>query len=370
VTPRENFRILVDGGTPRWIPFTLDVGASAGFTDAIQARFVCETGASDPAEHFDYDLRTVSLERRRGDGGACAPGAADLPPGTTFDEWGIGHWAGGASDTYERMFPPLAGELDAARIRDLAEPVIEPGDTAARVAAFQARGYPVAGYAGSIYEWSWWLRGMEQFLVDLLERPDLAEALVAKVAGFTTRLALASARAGIDQLCFYDDAGSQAGMQISPPLWRSLIKPAWKSVLDAVRREHPEARFFLHSCGDITPVVADVAEIGFHVLHPVQPECMDALLLKKRFGDRIVLCATLGAQRTLARGTPAEVAAETGRLIDTLGADRRCLVCPSNRIQPETPWENVLAFERAAREHCGCRGQGGEETGADRLGRR
>ena len=73
--------------------------------------------------------------------------------------------------------------------------------------------------------------------------------------------------------------------------------------------------------------------------------------IKERFGDRIVPCATLGAQRTLARGTPDEVAAETTRLLDTLGADRRCLVCPSNRIQPETPWENVLAFERAAREH-------------------
>ena len=354
MTPRENFRLLVDGGTPRWVPFTLDVGASAGFTDAIHARFVRETGASDPAEHFDYDLRTASLERRRGRAGGAARRvgpAAELPPGTTFDEWGIGHWAGGAEDTYERMFPPLTGELDEARIRDLPEPMIVAGDTAARVAAFHERGYPVAGYAGSIYEWSWWLRGMEQFLVDLLERPDLAEALVAKVAGFTTRLALASADAGIDLLCFYDDAGSQAGMQISPPLWRSLIKPAWKSVLDEVRRQYPRACFFLHSCGDITPVVADVAEIGFHVLHPVQPECMDAPAIKQRLGDRIVLCATLGAQRTLARGTPEEVEAETTRVIDALGADRRCLVCPSNRIQPETPWENVLAFERAAREH-------------------
>jgi len=102
-------------------------------------------------------------------------------------------------------------------------------------------------------------------------------------------------------------------------------------VLDAVRQKYPSVRFFLHICGDITPVGADVAEIGSR--------------------DRIVLCATLGAQRTLARGTPEEVAAETTHLLDTLGSDRRCLVCPSNRIQPETPWENVLAFERATRAH-------------------
>ena len=202
--------------------------------------------------------------------------AADLPPGTTFDEWGIGHWAGGAEDTYERMFPPLTGELDEARIRDLAEPTIVAGDTAARVAAFHERGYPVAGYAGSIYEWSWWLRGMEQFLVDLLERPDLAEALVAKVAGFTTRLALASAGAGIDLLCFYDDAGSRRACRSPRRCGGRSSSPrgnrCWTRCGGSIR----EACFFLHSCGDITPVVADVAEIGFHVLHPVQPECMDA----------------------------------------------------------------------------------------------
>jgi hypothetical protein len=89
----------------------------------------------------------------------------------------------------------------------------------------------------------------------------------------------------------------------------------------------------------------------FHVLHPVRPERMDAAAIKQQFGDRIVLCATLGAQRTLARGTPDEVAAETTRLLDTLGADRRFQVCPSNWIQLETPWKNVLTFERAARAY-------------------
>ena len=46
------------------------------------------------------------------------------------------------------------------------------------------------------------------------------------------KLALATAEAGIDVLSFYDDAGSQYGMQVSPELWRAFIKPAWKAVLD------------------------------------------------------------------------------------------------------------------------------------------
>jgi uroporphyrinogen decarboxylase len=350
MTPRENLSLLVSGKTPRWIPFTLDVGSEKGFTDAVNRRFTAETGQSDAAEYFDYDLRTVSLPRRFGGGDPRAL-HAEVPAGTMFDEWGIGHWAGGLEDTYERMYPPLAALSEARQVKDHPEPAVDSAGAEEAVRGYHARGYPVVGYAGSIYEWSWWLRGMERFMMDLLDAPALAEAIVAKVAGFTTRLALATARAGIDVLAFFDDAGSQNGMQISPSLWRSLIKPAWKGVLDTVRREHPQAVFFLHSCGDIAEIVPDIVELGFHILHPVQPECMKPWEVKERWGGRIALCATLGAQRSLSRGTAEEVRTETLRLMDELGQDRRCIICPSNRIQPETPWENVLAFASAARNH-------------------
>jgi uroporphyrinogen decarboxylase len=83
-------------------------------------------------------------------------------------------------------------------------------------------------------------------------------------------------------------------LQISPSLWRSLIKPAWKSVLGEDRRQSPHAVFFLHSCGDFGEIVPDVVDLGFHILHPVQPECMNPAAVKKDWGGRIALCATLG----------------------------------------------------------------------------
>jgi uroporphyrinogen decarboxylase len=350
MTPRENFSLLVSGGVPEWIPFTMDIGGVEGFTSAIQRRFVAETGAADPAEYFDYDLRLASIARRFG-GGDPRRWHPEAPPDTQFDEWGIGHWAGGAEDTYEHMYPPFAGFTEPAEVEKYPEPSLDPTGVPEKVRAFHERGYPVIGYAGSIYEWSWWLRGMEQFMVDLLESPVLAGAIVEKVAGFTTRLALETARAGIDVLAFYDDAGSQWGMQISPAVWRAVIKPAWKSVLGTVRAHFPNAAFFLHSCGNITDILPDIVELGFHVLHPIQPECMDAAGVKGTWGGRIVACASLGAQHTLSRATPEEVRTETTRLMDSLGADRRCLLCPSNRVQPETPWENVLAFSSVARSH-------------------
>ncbi|MFB0547174.1 MAG: uroporphyrinogen decarboxylase family protein, partial [Anaerolineae bacterium] len=346
----ENFKTILRGESPQWIPFTLDVGAIPGFTESVQRRFEEKTGECDPAEFFDFDFRIISVALRYG-GQDPRKYHDDIPADTKFDEWGIGHWAGGAKDTYEKMFPPIARTLTVNEVRALPEPVIDSAGVAERVRNYHERGYPVVGYTGSIYEWSWWLRGMERFMIDLLLAPDLAQAIIEKATAFTKNLALESAKLGIDVLAFYDDAGMQTGMQISPALWRQLVKPAWQEVLITVREKYPNTAFFLHSCGNIRPIVPDIIELGFDILHPVQPECMDPVKLKKEFGDRILLCGTLGAQQTFPFGTAEEVKLEIMRLMDTLGQDRRCILCPSNRIQPETPWENIMAFVQTARSY-------------------
>lgn len=344
--PIENFRRLFDQSGPAWIPFTLDVGAMPGMSVPVLRRFREATGAEDPLDHFGCDTRPFSL---RAAFGGADPAAlhGELPAGTTFDEWGVGHWAGGLEGTLDRMFAPLARATTTAEVDALPEPEILPADTAP-VEAFHAAGFAVLGYGGSIYEWSWWIRGMERFMVDLAEDRGMAEAIVRKVESYTTRLAVASARQGIDVICFYDDAGTQRGMQISPRAWQRFVKPAWQRVLAAARAVNPQARFFLHSCGRIDAIVGDVAEAGFDMLHPVQPECMDFEEVYRQWGRRIVPCATISAQRILPFGTPEDVRAEVRRLA-AIAADRRTMIMPSNVIQPETPWENVLALADEAR---------------------
>jgi uroporphyrinogen decarboxylase len=342
----SNLRELLDGRSPAWIPFSVDIGAIPGLTEPVLRELQRRTGATDAAEFFKTDYRLHSLKARFG-GGDPASLHAGTPPDTTFDEWGVGHWAGGTEGTLDKMFPPLAAAASVSDVETLPSPVIEAGDAAA-VQAFHAAGYPVFGYAGSIYEWSWWLRGMEQFLMDLLAEPQLAEAVIRKVEEHTTRLALATAAAGVDVLCFYDDAGTQHGMQIAPALWRRHVKPAWRRLIETVRRRAPDARFFFHCCGKIDPIVPDLIEAGFDILHPLQPECMEFEAHYRASGRRAVLCATLSAQRVFPFGTPDDVLREVRRLA-AIAADRRTLLLPSNRIQPETPWENLVAFVEEAR---------------------
>jgi len=344
----ENLQMLLEGKKPEWRPFTLDVGGVPGFTEPIMRRFTEETTHHDPAEFFDYDFRTFSLSPRFG-GDDPSLLHKGVEPGTTFDEWGIGHWAGGKEGTYEKMYSPLADVSSVKEVEKLPTPIIDKNADVCGVAEYKKRGYPVFGYAGSIYEWSWWLRGMQNLMMDLVAQPALAEAIIRKVCGYTKQLALASAQAGIDVLCFYDDAGMQTGMQISPDLWRKFVKPAWADVLEAIGSKFPKARFFLHSCGNIREIVGDIVELGFDILHPVQPECMDPAEVKSQFGKDIVICTTISAQKVFPFGTEECVRREVRRLKETCGKDNRCILCPSNMIQPETPWQNIIAFAKEAR---------------------
>ena len=345
--PIDNMRSLLEGGAGAWIPFSLDVGAISGFSPPVERTFRRTTGADDPADYFDADVRLFSLRSAFG-GDDPALLHRSVEPGTTFDEWGIGHRAADVEGTVDRTYPPLARAASLRDVEALPSPVIEANVDGSAVEAYHAAGYPVFGYAGSIYEWSWWIRGMEDFLVDLVSRPLMAEALIDKVADYTTRLAVATARCGVDVLCMYDDAGMQHGMQISPGLWRQYVKPAWQRVIEAVRAEVGGVKLFLHCCGKIDEIVPDIVELGFDVLHPVQPECMDFEDTYRRYGSEILLAATISSQKVFPFGSAADVRREVRRLAKIASGDRRAILMPSNVIQPETPWENVVAFAEEA----------------------
>jgi uroporphyrinogen decarboxylase len=339
MTALENFTLLISGKPAKWIPYTLNIGSEDGFTPALQKRFQEETGRADASEYFDFDLRTASVSRRP------IPGAS-----AGADEWGVHSWACGVEGLPESTSAPLASATDVKEIRDYPEPKLDAKAAGEAARGYRERGYPTIGFTGSIFVRACLLRGMEKFKEDLEKRPEMAAAVVEKVAGFTRRLALETAAAGVDILSFFDDAGTPRGMRISPSQWRSYIKPAWASVLQEVRRRHPGAVFFFHSCGNISEILPDIVELGFQILHPVPAE-LNPVAVKKQWGGKIVICATIGSQSTLSRATAEFVRRETSRIMDELGADRRCILCPSARILPETPFDNVLAFSAAARNH-------------------
>ena len=210
-------------------------------------------------------------------------------------------------------------------------------------------------FVGGSFETPWYMRGMSRFLMDLVECPDIAEAISARATEFYKQRALRAieaAKGKIDMVYSGGDIGTQRGMMLAPDLWRTRIKP-YSSQLIRTFKDMGIMTMY-HSCGSIVPVIDDLIEMGLDILDPIQPlaEGMDPVSLKKRFGDRLVFHGGIDEQHLLPHGTAEDVRAEVLRLMAELGGDGAYIVCPAHAIQPDTPPENVMAIYDAALSGC------------------
>ena len=275
-------------------------------------------------------------------------------PGTTFDDWGVGHEPGSAAAHHmTRMLHPLnqavgSADLDAYPFPDWdAEPS---AGLRARVAELHARGLAVCGgMACTIWEMAWYLRGMDRLVADFAEDPDFASDLLDRITDRSVRRTTLYAKAGCDILQFGDDIGTQTRLMMSPATYRRWLKPRLRRVVDAAKAVNPDVVIFYHSCGHVTGLIRDLIEAGVEVLNPIQPESMDFAELHRQYGKDLSFNGTLGTQSVMPFGTPEEVRAETRRVLGIAGKQGGLLPCPTHLLEPEVPWANIEAYVEACR---------------------
>lgn len=261
--------------------------------------------------------------------------------------------------TYNEIaFHPLAEAATVKEIEDYPWPNVDWFDFShlkEEIARLNDRHhYAVMYFAGGAFETPWYMRGMERFLMDLVQCPDIAEAICSRAADFYKKRALrAIEQSGnrIDIIGSGGDIGTQRGMMLAPDLWRRHIKPYSRKLIQPFK--DMGLKTFYHSCGSIVPVIEDFIEMGLDILDPIQPRAagMAAEELKNRFGDRLTFHGGIDEQELLPQGTAEQVRRETLRLINVLGDSGGYIVCPAHAVQPDTPVENIVALYQAANEY-------------------
>jgi uroporphyrinogen decarboxylase len=219
---------------------------------------------------------------------------------------------------------------------------------ARQVQNWHARGLAAGGnlphLGGELFEAAWRLRGLENFLIDLLQRPEWAHFLLDRLAELACRNAQTLSRAGIDVLALDDDVGMPGTMMISPQMWRRFFKPRLAQIIDAARAVKPDLRIVFHSDGYFEPIIEELIEIGVNAINPLQPEYMDAVRIRQRFGSRLAFWGTVGRQTTFSYATPLEIQEEVKQRLDNLGR-AGLILCPAYDIdEPDIPWQNIAAF--------------------------
>jgi uroporphyrinogen decarboxylase len=136
---------------------------------------------------------------------------------------------------------------------------------------------------------------------------------------------------------------------MSPEVFRRVLRPILEEFVSRVRAVNPDVMVFLHSDGDLGSVLGDLIECGLNAVHPLQPECMDMVQVKKEYGDRLTLFGGVSVQTELPGSDPDYIRQIVRKRVEELGYDGGFILCPSNTLIEDAPVESIVAMYDEAR---------------------
>ncbi len=331
----------------------------------------------DPAweailQRFEVDCRVVSYDQFcRPPASALLPGARidwwnalsrstpnrmwrqELPDGTARDIWGhVIRIVDNPTGAYEEFSVwPLAAATSVDDLKHHPWPEPDWWDfTPLRglLAQYDALGdYHLRFRVGSVFEIAWQLRGMQEFLMDMVNQPEIPTYIMERLTDVyveNTRRVLDLAGDRLDMIYLYDDVATQANLMMSARMWRRLIKPLHERIIAVAKARNIPIMY--HCDGALYPLIPELIEMGISLLNPVQADAagMEPQRLKDEFGDRLSFHGGIDIIKTLPKGTEADVRAEVAERMRVLGKQGGYVMASSHHIQSDTPLANVFAM--------------------------
>jgi uroporphyrinogen decarboxylase len=201
---------------------------------------------------------------------------------------------------------------------------------------------------GGIFEFGQHLRGMTNFLMDLMINKDFANALLDRL--MNVHLGLWDAFLGevgdyIEIAQLSDDYGTQNSLLISPALFREFFKPRYTYLIDFIK-DRTDAKVLFHSDGAVFDLIDDFIDIGVDVLNPLQPTAsgMDPVRIKNAYENQLTFHGAIDNQQLLPKGSVEEVQAAVKQVIEALAPGGGYILAAAHIIEPDVPVENILAM--------------------------
>lgn len=263
------------------------------------------------------------------------------------DEWGI------VVRLEENVMPtpvghPLRNEadFDALVVPDPRDPLRLARHAAA---AQRYRGAkPVVLGMTDAFAIPWKLRGMDNFLVDLLENPEFCKRIIARVVDYNCRLVQHAAELGVDIVRLTDDYAFNSGPFMAPELWIEFIQPGLRQIVEAAHGVG--LKVVKHCCGNLAGLAEPILDTGVDALHPIQPLPTQSLAdFKRRFGKRVCLIGNVDCIEVLGVDSPERVLEEVRRCIREGAAGGGYMLSSSNAFHSGTLPQNLGRMVEAAR---------------------
>ena len=369
------------------IPWTLDFGACKGIQWRLMEEFKKTYDIKGSlTKYFDYDIwMALDPDRMHNDASSYLPDhfkenisknsllggmplsvhedfdyyeyydKDNLPGNGFFDGFGLYNYPWKGNEEYFAFLSPLENINDPKAIKNYPVPSLKEKDFIyfkKDVDYVRSIDKVCSSYSGSFYEWSYYLRGREKIYYDYYDNPELIKLIIEKVSKFVEDLSLKNINAGVDVLCFYDDLGSQNGLQISPEIFRKFYKMHYKSLWQKIKSEYEDKIIFLHSCGNISEIIPDLIECGLDILHPIQPETMNIYEITQKYKKDLVFWGTMSNQKTFPSGSKKIIFQEVTDRVLNIGSKAALILGSSNTLGKDVPLENIKYFADACRKYC------------------
>jgi uroporphyrinogen decarboxylase len=207
-----------------------------------------------------------------------------------------------------------------------------------------------------VYEICWYLRGLEQWYIDMVTEPDFCAALLDCTLKFWMdwfRLFLDEVGDLVDVIMIGDDLAGQTGPLFRPAFYRRVVKPRQKRLVQYIR-SRTKAKIWYHTCGSCLEYIADLLDNGIDALNPVQISAagMEPAVLKARWGERLTFWGgAIDAQHVLPTATAEVVRQHVRRNLECWKPGGGYVFNNVHNIQGGVPPENIVALYEAAYEY-------------------
>jgi uroporphyrinogen decarboxylase len=195
------------------------------------------------------------------------------------------------------------------------------------------------------------LRGTQQYLMDMIDHPKLVHELVEVCLSYDIPAMQRMVAAGCDVVVFGDDYADKNSTLMSPRHFREFILPGLKRCVDAA---HEAGAYVIkHTDGNVMAILDMIVDTGIDALNPLEPQAgMDIRLVKRRYGDRIALVGNIDCGYLLSQASVEEVRRVTRRTILDVAPGGGYLLSSSNSIHSSVRPENFMAMIETWRD-CG-----------------
>jgi hypothetical protein len=243
-------------------------------------------------------------------------GTGDNTKRRTYDEWGCGWIRTETANMGQVKEHPLS-EWSMLEGYSWPDP-----DSAAFYEGMEERfggseaKYITTGIFMLLFERLHSLRGFANTLMDFYQERQKVEELADRIVDFDIRIIenISSRFPGaIQGFKFSDDWGTETDLIIRPDLWREFFKPRYSRIFGACRQAGWHV--WMHTCGKVNAIIADLIESGVDVLNLQQPTLLGIEEVGEDFAGRVCFSSLCDIQKTLPFKDREEIRREAALLL-------------------------------------------------------